>query len=131
MLYGCEVWNTIKKQLKRFEVFHQRCLRRILAMKWFHKVIAAMRLRWYGHVVRMPDERLPKYLMTRTPKHEKLSRQRPRRSWIDCVKEDAADFTGINNISMQTMEGMVTDREQWRAMIKNKRRFLAAGHSND
>ena len=53
--------------MKRFEVFHQRCLRRILRIKWFHRVknvdvlnraginsietfIAAMPLRWYGHV---------------------------------------------------------------------------------
>jgi len=26
LLYGSEVWNTTKKQLHRFEVFHQRCL---------------------------------------------------------------------------------------------------------
>ena len=38
LLYGCEVWNTTKKQMKRFEVFHQRCLRRILTIKWFNRV---------------------------------------------------------------------------------------------
>ena len=30
LLYGAEVWNTTKKQMKKFEVFHQISLRRIL-----------------------------------------------------------------------------------------------------
>jgi hypothetical protein len=28
LLYGSEVWNTAKTQIKRFEIFHLRCLRR-------------------------------------------------------------------------------------------------------
>ena len=75
LLYGAEVWNTTKKQMKRFEVFHQTSLRRILKIKWFFHVsneevlrragiksietfISAARLRWYGHVARMPEERV-------------------------------------------------------------------------
>ena len=71
LLYGSEVWNTIQTQMKRFEVFHQRCLRRILKIKWNYFVsnaevlnraniapvdvfIRAARLRWFSHVVRMP-----------------------------------------------------------------------------
>ena len=38
LLYGAEVWNTTKKQMKRFEVFHQTSLRRILRIKWFFHV---------------------------------------------------------------------------------------------
>ena len=148
LLYGCEVWNTTKAQMKRFEVFHQRCLRRILRVKWFNRVsnvdilnrarinsietfIAAMRLRWYGHVVRMPDERLPKYLINWTPKHGKRSRGRPRQSWINCVINDAASFTGIRDIDCSTMDSMASDRKLWREMIRHKREFLGAGHSND
>ena len=88
LLYGSEVWSTTKKQLHRFEVFHQRCLRRILRIRWFHKVrnvevlkraqinpietyIGANRLRWFGHVSRMPDSRLPKYILNWTPAHDK------------------------------------------------------------
>ena len=76
LLYGSEVWSTTKGQMKRFEVFHQRCLRKILRIKWSHFVtndevlnrakikninifISAARLRWLGHVIRMPEDRVP------------------------------------------------------------------------
>ena len=32
LTYGGEVWNTTKKQMKRLETFHQRCLRHIFPM---------------------------------------------------------------------------------------------------
>ena len=37
LLDGSEVWNTTKKQHHRLEVFHQRCLRWILRIKWYHR----------------------------------------------------------------------------------------------
>ena len=95
LLYGAEVWNTTKKQMKRFEVFHQISLRRILKIKWFYHVsneevlrraniksietfIGAARLRWYGHVVRMPNDRLQNFLLNWRPNYGKRSRGRPR-----------------------------------------------------
>ena len=36
--------------------------------------IRAARLRWLGHVVRMPEERIPNYLLHWVPKHGKRSR---------------------------------------------------------
>ena len=67
LLYGNEVWNTTKKQHHRLEAFHQRCLRRIFRIKWFHYMrnvdvlerakinpietyVGANTLRWFGHV---------------------------------------------------------------------------------
>ena len=35
LLYGSEVWNKTQTQMKRLEMFHHRCLRRILKIKWF------------------------------------------------------------------------------------------------
>ena len=148
LLYGAEVWNTTKKQMKRFEVFHQTSLRRILRIKWFFHVtndevlrragiksvetfIRAARLRWYGHVVRMPDERIPKFLLNWKPNHGKRSRGRPRTNWKACVLEDAARFTGVLKVDSDTTETLAADRVQWRRMISRRRDVCDAGHSND
>ena len=148
LLYGAEVWNTTKKQMKRFEVFHQTSLRRILKIKWFFHVsneevlkragitsietyISAARLRWYGHVVRMPDSRLPKFLLDWKPNYGKRSRGRPRKNWKACVLEDAAIFTGVKNIDNDTVQALAGNRVQWRCMIRRQRDVCDAGHSND
>ena len=102
LLYGSEVWNTTKKQHHRLEVFHQRCLRRILRIKWYHGTrnddvlgcarinpietyVGANRLRWFGQVSRMPDTLMPKYLLKWTPTHGKRSTGCPRKIWMNCV----------------------------------------------
>ena len=70
LLYGSETWTAIKSHVHRVEVFHQRCLRRIMRIKWFSKsntsneivlqragiedvatVICRNRLRWFEHVM--------------------------------------------------------------------------------
>ena len=148
LLYGAEVWNTTKKQMKRFEVFHQTSLRRILRIRWYYHVsneevlrragiksietfISAARLRWFGHVSRMPDSRLPKFLLNWKPNYGKRSRGRPRKCWRSCVLEDAANFTGVQNIDMSTVQALAANRLEWRRMIRRQRDVCDAGHSND
>ena len=130
------------------QVFHQRCLRRILRIRWLDRVrntevlerakinpvetyIGANRLRWFGHVTRMPDTRLPKYLLNWTPAHGRRSRGRPRKNWMKCLLEDAAAFTGNTDIDLDGASEMASDRKLWREMIRHKREFIGAGHSND
>ena len=134
LLYGSEVWNTTKKQHHRLEVFHQRCLRRILRIKWYHRTrnddvlgcarinpiktyLGANRLRWFGQVSRMPDTLMPKYLLKWTPTHGKRSRGRPRKNWMNCVLEDASVFSGEQNIVLERLEELGEHRKHWREMI--------------
>ena len=148
LIYGSEAWTTTKIQMKRFEVFHQRCLRGILKIRWQNHVrndevlnlaqitsvevtIASMRLRWYGHVVRMPEERLPKFILDNKPNYGKHSRGRPRKSWLDCIKEDANNFTGNDGLNLEEVRVLAHDRKNWRELIRHKRVFVGAGHSND
>ena len=149
LLYGSEVWNTTQAQMKRFEVFHQRCLRRILKIRWNYFVsnadalkraniapvdvhIRAARLRWFGHVVRMPEERLLNYLLDWIPMHGKRSRGRSRKNWLSCILEDAASFIGVDNISLEAAKQHASDRVHWNNLIhRNKELLCGTGHSND
>ena len=149
LLYGSEVWNTTQAQMKRFEVFHQRCLRRILKIRWNYFVsnaevlkranitpvdvhIRAARLRWFGHVVRLLEERVPNHLLDWIPMHDKRSRGRPRKNWLSCVLEDVTSFIGVDNISLEAARQHASDRVHWKNLIhRNKELLCGAGHSND
>ena len=120
--------------MKRLESFHQRCLRRILKIRWFHKVpnvevlrracsttleshVASMRLRWYGHVVRMPSDRLPRYLVDWVPEHGKRNRGRPKKSWLKVVEEDFTHVTGSAGTSHSDMKLIAVDRVKWKQTL--------------
>ena len=124
--------------MKLFEVFHLTSPRRVLKIKWFYHVsndevlgragvksietfIVSARLQWYGHVVIMPETRLPNFLLEWKPNYGKRSRGRPRKGRMACVLEDAANFTGVDKIS----------RVEWRNLLRRTRDVCDAGHYND
>ena len=95
------------------------------------KYVSFILIRWYGHEARMPDCRLPRFLLDWKPNYGKRSRGRPRKNWKACVLEDAANFTGVENIDIDTVQALAADRVQWRYMIRRQRDVCDAGHSND
>jgi len=48
-------------------------------------IIEKKRLQWYGHVKRMPEDRIPKLIMQWTPM-ERRKRGHPRKTWIEGVQ---------------------------------------------
>ena len=76
ILYGCETWVPYRRHIRLLESFHIRRLQLILGLRWWHKVthseirsragiptieskLLHRQLRWLGHVIRMPHDRLP------------------------------------------------------------------------
>ena len=48
-------------------------------------IIENKRLQWYGHVKRMPEERIPKLIKDWIPR-ERRKRGRPRKTWMERVQ---------------------------------------------
>ena len=85
------------------EHFHQKCLRRILNIKWqtytpdttvleraeypnIEYFIMLNQLHWAGHLVRMEDTRIPKQIFYGEVVNGKRPRPKPKKRYKDCLK---------------------------------------------
>ena len=76
-------------------------------------LLKTRRLRWFGHVSWMGQERLPKALLSqRRSGNAKQRRGRCRNRWIDAVARDAK-LAGMD----QDLESTAADKAQWRDML--------------
>ena len=80
-LYADETWTVYNRYAKRLNNSHTSCLRKLLMIKWqdripdtevlkrarmqsVHTLLKLAQLRWTCLVTRMPDERLPKKMLS-------------------------------------------------------------------
>jgi hypothetical protein len=69
------------------------------------------RLQWAGHVIRMPEERIPRrVMMGRLEEVRPIGR--PRKRWMDGVQTDAKGLLNVKNWKAQAL-----DRNEWRHII--------------
>ena len=128
LLYGSECWRETKKDMGKIEAFHNRCLRKLCNIYWPNKIsnvklyertgcrsivqeIRQRRLRWLGHVLRMPAERIPKKALRWTPPG-KRNPGRPRTTWRRTVTKDLADM----GLTWGTAQATAQDRDSWRSL---------------
>ena len=72
----------------RMEIIKNEHIKEIMGVKGkpdIIDIIEQKRLQWYGHVKRMPEERIPKLIMDRIP-WERRKRGRPRKTWMEGVQ---------------------------------------------
>ena len=130
LLYGSEAWTTYARQERRLNTFHMRILRRILGISWQDKVpntevlsraglpsmytlLRQRRLRWLGHVHRMPDGRIPKDLLYGELASGKRSTGRPQLRYHDVVKRDMKTV----DVSTESWESLAANRSKWRGAL--------------
>ena len=120
VLYSSETWIMNKSTQRKLESFDTSCLRRILCFSYMEKVtneevlarsrmstLSAMimikRLKWFGHVLRMNDDRLALRVFTREPTEKyRYAKQAPggqRKTWLDQLEENCSR----NNMSYITL----------------------------
>ena len=74
---------------------------------------------------------LPRFILS--PNYGQRSKGRPRKGWMACVLEDAANFTGVDNISGDAVRQLALNRVEWRNLLRRTWDVSDAGHghSND
>ncbi|XP_078674752.1 uncharacterized protein LOC144912888 [Branchiostoma floridae x Branchiostoma belcheri] len=127
LLYASETWTPYRHHIRTLEQFHIRCLQKILGLKWWHKVphteirrraniepLAAIllqrQLRWVGHVIRMPENRLPRQMLYGELSAGKRTVGGQRKRFKDCLKSNLKSC----GIEPQSLERLAADRNSWR-----------------
>ena len=126
MVYGLETVAVTKKQVEEMEVAEMKMLRFAMEVTRKDKIrnehirstvkveqlgmkMRKGRLRWYGHVMRRDQEYVGRKMME-MELPGKRRRGRPKRRFLDAVKEDMQEV-GVK-------ETDVEDRKMWRMMIR-------------
>ena len=107
LLYCSEAWATTLADRRRLDVFDMRCQRRLLRVFWQQhtsnhsigestkqptasSLLRQRRLRWFGHLHRMPSSLPARRVYNLNPNiHSwKRPRGRPKTRWADAIKHD-------------------------------------------
>ena len=135
LMYGSESWIDNGNFISKMEVADMRVLRMISGVnRWnqwqenisndriredlivnsVEEAATQARLRWWGHVQRMGEHRLPQQLLN-SQLEGKRGRGRPRRRWEDAVGNDL-DMKGLSWDEARNLAG---DRGKWRRCVRS------------
>ena len=135
-LYGAECWTLKAEDEQKILVAEMSWLRRILGVSRRQHIrntiirdklgqqetlvqkIQTRRLTWFGHVTRMKTTQFPNMALHCNIEGNR-SRGRPRKQWIDNIKQDLAE----KNTNLGEAVKMVRNRGEWRRFIQPHRRL--------
>ena len=129
LLYGCQSWKGLKEIEERVRRFKSGCLRKIMKIRWFEMVseeelrrrtgqpsiiekLRVSRWRWYGHVLRMPEERIPKQAWQWRPEGRRRV-GRPKDTWQRTIQRDMTEKA----LDRADVEARAGDRDAWRKFV--------------
>lgn len=130
LLYGAESWTVYRSHVKKLHAFMMRHLRTIMKVTWKDKVtnkeilertgltpmedmLIRKNLRWTGHIMRMPQDRLPKQILFSQLPVGSRKRGRPRLRFKDTVKRNLKR----RNINLNSWPELCNDRSIWRSAV--------------
>jgi len=134
---GCETWTLYRRHIKAFEDVHIRSLQSI---RWWQKIphielfekagitpaghlLLQKQLRWLGHAIRMPDNRLPRRLLYGELTVGQHSVGRLKKRFIDHIKANLLKC----NIKPSDLEALASDRDIWRTVCDTGLRSFLNG----
>ena len=131
LLYGAESWTVYRRHMKKLHAFMMRHLRSVMKITWKDKVpnkvilqqtglpsmedlLIRKNLRWTGHVMRMPQDRLPKQVLFSQLPSGHRRRGRPRLRYKDTIKRNLK----IRGINADSWTELSKERAKWRTAVK-------------
>jgi hypothetical protein len=141
LLYGSESWSLTQSEIRQLETFQMYCLRTILGVSIRERIpnahirqqcqnqpsveslIRKNRLRWLGHVARMPPDRLC-HSVWRNPKPRawRCVRNAAKKTWDSLIAadlkflKDAYGSANWSNNYIDIIADLAQDRTQWRQL---------------
>lgn len=142
LLYGAESWPLNKTLAKRIDGFDSRALRTIMNISWHlhvtnadlrkrtlqppaSRLAAQRRIRWLGHLLRLPLEHPTRAIFSFDPAAAgwKRPRGKPHTRWLDVIKKDL-QYQGL---TLEDAADLAQDRGHWRALVK----LIGSTHCDD
>ena len=128
-LYACETWRITLAISKRLNAFHQRCLRRVLKVTYLDRItnhevlrrsnsrgmqeiLTERRMRFAGHVLRLPHQRHARQAITWKPFSGTRRRGRLRITWHKTFEEDLRSI----NLAMDSVNAEAANRGTWKLL---------------
>ena len=132
-LYNSELWSMNATREKIIDAAHRRLLRYSLNIRWptimtdeevyratkekpWSEVIRIRRMRWLGHLLRLPPEAPVRVALDEMVRKVKRPRGAPRTTWLKTVQVDLAGM----NTNLESACEIAYDRVKWRSMVHDR-----------
>jgi len=130
-MYGCETWKMNEGDAKKMDVFQNRCLRRIMKIKWQDKIsnrelleranverlseeVRRRRWRFLGHILRQQPDNDCVTALTWTPEGIRKEKERPAKTtWRRTVEKERSKAGWQSWREVQRKTG-IDGKHMWR-----------------
>ena len=104
MLYNSHLWTTNETTKGQINAYQRRLLRKLLNIKWPRKIsndqlqasinyiewtktIETARIRWIGHLLRMPAKTPARIALEEAERTVRMPRGRRKTNWLKCAEK--------------------------------------------
>lgn len=129
LLYACETWKVTATITKKLQVYINRCLRRILKIRWPRIIsnralwqqtnqvaidveIRKRKWRWIGHTLRKDNTEIAKQALDWNPQGTRRV-GRPKKTWRTTVLAEA----GSQQKTWLQVKRLAKERERWKEFV--------------
>ena len=130
MLYNSELWTLTNKMGESLDIFQRKLIRRSLNISWEDKItnedlykkiglteysiiVKTRRLRWFGHMSRLPEEAPVRIAYEEATRPVKKLRGGQRLTWPKLIEKDLNPKTQDTKITLHQAQIMAQSRQGW------------------